>query len=64
VTSKKVQEKIARDLNRRSCRRDVPGVHGLPELGSLRVIEGDYVWAGRNREAILATFKELLSKVH
>jgi iron(III) transport system substrate-binding protein len=64
VTSKKVQAKIARDLNRRSCRSDVPAVFGLPDIGRLRVIEGDYVWAGRNREAILARFKELLARTH
>jgi len=59
VTSRKVQAKIAKDLNRRSCRVDVGPVSGLPGLPSVRVIAGDYRWAGSNRERILARFKEI-----
>lgn len=59
VTSKKVQMKIAEDLNRRSCRIDVPPVYGLSDLAEIRVISGDYAWAGANKEQILERFKEI-----
>jgi iron(III) transport system substrate-binding protein len=58
VTSKKVQTKIAKDLDRRSCRRDVPPATGLLDLGSMRVIPGDFKWAGTNKAALLERFKE------
>lgn len=60
VTSKKVQTKIVRDLNRRSCRVDVPPVLGLLDINSMRVIPGDYAWAGGNKEKILKRFKDLM----
>jgi len=59
VTSKKVQTKIAKDLNRRSCRVDVPPVSGLPDTKSIRVIQGDYKWAGINKEKILEEFEDI-----
>jgi len=59
VTSKNVQAKIARDLNRRSCRVDVAPASGLPDLASVRVIPGDYRWAAENRERILKEFEAI-----
>jgi iron(III) transport system substrate-binding protein len=59
ATSKKVQAKIAKDLNRRSCRVDVAAVSGLPDLQSVQVIQGDYEWAGANREKILKEFEDI-----
>ncbi|HTX71926.1 MAG TPA: ABC transporter substrate-binding protein [Rectinemataceae bacterium] len=60
VTSKKVQMKIARDLNRRSCRVDVAPAAGLLSTASMHVIPGDFVWASANRDQIIARFKSLL----
>ena len=62
VTSRKVQAKIAKDLNRRSCRVDVSAVFGLAGLESVRVIPGDYVWAGDNKQKILERFEEIAGK--
>ena len=59
VTSRKIQTKISRDLNRRSCRSDVAPAQGLRDLASIRILAGDYVWAGRNKERILRQFREL-----
>jgi iron(III) transport system substrate-binding protein len=59
VTSRKAQTKIARDLNRRSCRADVPAATGLPALGAIRVLPGDYRWAARAKASILARFAGL-----
>jgi iron(III) transport system substrate-binding protein len=59
VTSKKVQAKITRDLNRRSCRSDLAPAQGLRDLSSMRILAGDHVWAGINKERILARFGEL-----
>lgn len=59
VTSRKVQAKIARDLNRRSCRLDVPVASGLLGLASVHVIPGNYKWAAANKELILERFKRL-----
>jgi iron(III) transport system substrate-binding protein len=62
VTSRKVQAKIAKDLNRRSVRTDVPPAAGLIGVEEIRVIRGDYYWAGHNKEAILSRFKNILIK--
>jgi iron(III) transport system substrate-binding protein len=59
VSSRKVQAKIARDLNRRSCRTDVPAATGLLDLGSIHIIQGDYRWAAANKERILERFRRL-----
>ncbi len=60
VTSRRVQAKIARNLNRRSCRTDVPAASGLLDIGAIRVIPGDFKWAGTNREEILGNFGNLV----
>lgn len=62
VTSKKVQTKIAKDLNRRSCRVDVPPVSGLLDIASMEVIPGDYAWAGVNKEKILKEFEDIAKR--
>lgn len=60
VTSRRAQAKIARDLNRRSCRSDVQAASGLPDMASIHVIPGDYRWAAANKEGILKRFNQLL----
>jgi iron(III) transport system substrate-binding protein len=60
ATSQKVQAKIARALDRRSCRIDVAPAVGLADLRSIRVIPGDFRWSGANKTKILERFKELL----
>jgi iron(III) transport system substrate-binding protein len=60
VSSKRAQAKIARDLNRRSCRADVQAASGLPDSRSIHVIPGDYRWAAANKESILKHFHKLI----
>jgi len=60
VSSKRVQAKIARDLNRRSCRADVQAASGLLDSRSIHVIPGDYRWAAANKESILERFRKLI----
>ncbi len=60
VTSRKVQTKIAKDLDRRSCRTDVPPATGLLDFAAMRVIPGDFKWAGTNKNALLEKFKDLV----
>ncbi len=60
VTSQKVQTKIARDLDRRSCRTDVPPATGLLDFSAMHVIPGDFKWAGKNKTALLEKFKDLV----
>jgi iron(III) transport system substrate-binding protein len=62
VTGRKVQAKIARDLDRRPCRTDVPPATGLLDFRSMRVIPGDFKWAGTNKDALLARFAGLAAK--
>lgn len=62
ATSRKVQERMAGSLNRRSCRIDVAGAACLPALSSIRVIAGDYRWASSRREALVARFRALAGR--
>lgn len=61
VSSKRAQAKIARDLNRRSCRADVQAASGLLDSGSIHVIPGNYRWAASNKERILERFRKLVT---
>jgi iron(III) transport system substrate-binding protein len=63
VTSRKVQVKIARDLNRRSCRSDVDSPRGLLSMSSINAIPGDYKWACENKEKIFGQFRNLALKL-
>ncbi len=60
VTNQKVQTKIAKELDRRSCRTDVPPATGLIAFSAMRVIPGDFKWAGTNKNALLEKFKDLV----
>jgi iron(III) transport system substrate-binding protein len=60
VTSQKAQAKIARSLDRRSCRSDTPPAVGLATLGDMHVIPGDFKWAGESKARILERFEGLL----
>lgn len=60
ITSKATQTKIARDLDRRSSRTDVPGAVGLLDFKQMPILAIDNVWKSANEAKTKEKFKELL----
>lgn len=60
ITGKKAQTRIARDLDRRSARMDVPPAVGLLDFKAMKVIPGDFLWASANKAALFERFKDLV----
>lgn len=62
VTSKTTQELVAKELNRRSVRKDVPAAEGLKEMSSIYSIKDDPKWSNDNKQNMLNKYKELVIK--
>ena len=62
VTSKTTQELVAKELNRRSVRKDVPAAEGLKEISSIYSIKDDPKWSNDNKQNMLNKYKELVIK--
>ncbi|BDU51639.1 ABC transporter substrate-binding protein [Haliovirga abyssi] len=62
LTSKEVQTFIAKDLNRRSVRKDVKISKGLKLISEIKVVDDDLIWVVENKNRILDKYKGYLKE--
>ena len=59
VTSKEFQEAQNKEWGRRPVRSDVTPV-GLPALSEIELVDYDFDWAAKNKEAVIERFNEIM----
>ncbi|MFZ5823321.1 MAG: ABC transporter substrate-binding protein [Bacillota bacterium] len=60
--SKKTQEMAAKELGLRAARTDVAPPEGLVPMEQIKLISLDVPWVASNRDKILSTWKDLMTK--
>ncbi len=60
MISPKVQEYVAKELNRRPVRTDVAPPEGLEDVSNIKFLDYDMDWAATHREEVLEQWKEIV----
>lgn len=62
MVSKELQETVVKTLNRRSVRTDVAAAPGLEDAKKIKWVSYDMNWAASQREKVLETWKDIVTK--
>lgn len=60
ITGKECQEMMSKDFSRRPARNDVNAPEGLPAMKDINIMDYDFDWAAKNKEAIVEKFQEMV----
>ncbi|AHV97003.1 ABC transporter substrate-binding protein [Paenibacillus sabinae] len=59
LVSKDAQEIVQKEFKRRSVRKDVAPVEGLPQTGDIKLVDYNFDWAATNKDEIIKKFTRI-----
>ncbi|UKS30886.1 ABC transporter substrate-binding protein [Paenibacillus sp. HWE-109] len=59
LVSKDVQELIQKEFKRRSVRKDVAPVEGLPQTKDIKLVNYDFIWSAANKNEVIKRFSKI-----